>query len=77
MAGSIPGWWPRPIRLVSLAMQQVAAGDLDVTVALAQRDELGLLEQSFNQMTTALRILLKRRRPTTGPRPVAPRGRAA
>jgi serine phosphatase RsbU (regulator of sigma subunit)/HAMP domain-containing protein len=60
----------RPIRSVSLAMQQVAAGDLDVTVALAQRDELGLLEQSFNQMTTALRILLKRRSPTTGPLPL-------
>jgi serine phosphatase RsbU (regulator of sigma subunit)/HAMP domain-containing protein len=59
----------RPIRLVALAMQQVAAGDLDVTVALAQRDELGLLEQSFNQMTGALRILLKRRAPTTGPLP--------
>ncbi len=59
----------RPIRLVALAMQQVAAGDLDVTVALAQRDELGLLEQSFNQMTGALRILLKRRRRTTGPLP--------
>ncbi len=64
----------RPIRLVALAMQQVAAGDLDVTVALAQRDELGLLEQSFNQMTGALRILLKRRRPTTGslPQPALP-----
>lgn len=68
----------RPIRLVALAMQQVAAGDLDVTVALAQRDELGLLEQSFNQMTAALRILLKRRRRTTGslfavpPPPTAP-----
>jgi serine phosphatase RsbU (regulator of sigma subunit)/HAMP domain-containing protein len=60
----------RPIRLVALAMQQVAAGDLDVTVALAQRDELGLLEQSFNQMTGALRILLRRRRRTTGPLPV-------
>jgi sigma-B regulation protein RsbU (phosphoserine phosphatase) len=58
----------RPIRSVATAMQRVAEGDLDVTVDLAQRDELGLLEQSFNQMTRALRILLtSARRPSTRP----------
>src|SRR5262249_52002043 len=61
----------RPIQLVAQAMQRVAGGDLDVRVALAQRDELGRLEQSFNQMTDALRILLARAPRPTGPPPAA------
>jgi serine phosphatase RsbU (regulator of sigma subunit) len=40
-------------------MTRVAAGDLTARVDLGHRDELGRLEESFNDMTAALGILLE------------------
>jgi len=44
----------KPIGQVAAATRQVAAGNLDTTVSLKKRDEIGDLAQSFNTMTRKL-----------------------
>jgi nitrogen fixation/metabolism regulation signal transduction histidine kinase len=44
-----------PIKKLLAGTQEVAGGDLDYQVAIEARDELGILADSFNQMTTKLR----------------------
>lgn len=46
----------RPILALTRAATRVAAGDLSPTAPVLTRDEVGLLAQSFNQMTAQLRI---------------------
>ncbi len=45
----------RPIRMVADAMQRVSDGELDQTLAVTRRDEIGILAHSFNFMTRGLR----------------------
>jgi adenylate cyclase len=45
----------RPIRQLEGAMEQVEAGNLDVTAPVASRDEIGQLATSFNHMVEGLR----------------------
>jgi len=44
-----------PLSSLSSATREVAAGDFGKEVASAQRDEIGFLVESFNQMTQALK----------------------
>jgi len=44
----------RPIRELTYAAEQVRGGDLKVRVPVAEADEVGLLGDAFNQMTTSL-----------------------
>lgn len=44
----------QPIAALVAGTRAVAAGNLDVTIPVHSRDELGLLAQSFNQMTAEL-----------------------
>ena len=44
-----------PLSKLSRATREVAEGDLEQEVAAGQRDEIGFLVSSFNQMTQALR----------------------
>ncbi len=44
-----------PLSLLSSATREVAAGDFGKEVASGQRDEIGFLVESFNQMTQALK----------------------
>jgi nitrogen fixation/metabolism regulation signal transduction histidine kinase len=43
-----------PLSSLSIATREVAAGDFGKEVATGQRDEIGFLVESFNQMTQAL-----------------------
>jgi signal transduction histidine kinase len=45
----------RPIRRLSVAAEQVAAGRLDVSVPVTQEDEIGALGRDFNQMVERIR----------------------
>ena len=51
VAASIAG----PIREMEAAMEEVRQGDLSVTVPVRDADELGVLADSFNEMTEGLR----------------------
>lgn len=51
----------RPLRQLNTATQQMAAGDLSQRVLVRQRDELGELAGSFNQMAEALDSAEKQR----------------
>jgi signal transduction histidine kinase len=44
----------RPVEQLAQAAQDVAAGDWEVQVPVASRDEVGLLAESFNRMTREL-----------------------
>jgi nitrogen fixation/metabolism regulation signal transduction histidine kinase len=44
-----------PLSLLSTATREVAAGDFGQEVASGQRDEIGFLVESFNEMTQALK----------------------
>ena len=44
-----------PLSLLSTATREVAAGDFGKEVASGQRDEIGFLVESFNEMTQALK----------------------
>ena len=46
-----------PVRELTTATSRIAGGDLDSTVSVASRDELGVLAQSFNTMAGHLRDL--------------------
>ncbi len=45
------------MRELTTATSRIAGGDLDSTVSVASRDELGVLAQSFNTMAGHLREL--------------------
>ncbi len=45
----------RPIAAMANATRNVAAGDLNTSLAATSKDELGMLAESFNQMTSDLR----------------------
>ncbi len=60
----------RPINALVSGTRAVAAGDLDATIASDSSDELGLLAQSFNYMTSEIR----RRRDELGEREEQYRG---
>jgi two-component system NtrC family sensor kinase len=44
----------RPLQKIVAATRKVAAGDLHYRIAMAQRDEIGILADSFNEMTNKL-----------------------
>jgi two-component system NtrC family sensor kinase len=44
----------KPVNAIVAATRKVADGDLHYTIALPQRDEIGMLAQSFNAMTQKL-----------------------
>lgn len=44
----------KPVNAIVAATRQVAAGDLQYKIALSKRDEIGMLAQSFNEMTQKL-----------------------
>ena len=44
----------RPVRLLTSATSRIAAGDLDSTVQIRSRDEIGVLADSFNTMAARL-----------------------
>ncbi len=45
-----------PTRQLRLGTERLAAGDLDVEIALRRSDELGRLAESFNRMARSLRV---------------------
>ncbi len=47
----------RPLNLLTSATSRIAAGDLDSTVQLRSKDEIGTLTDSFNRMAERLREL--------------------
>ncbi len=47
----------RPIVQLTLSAVKIAGGDLDQTVPVVRRDEIGILAQAFNIMTAELRSL--------------------
>jgi signal transduction histidine kinase len=49
------GYLVRPIKKLTAATKKIAAGQYDVELKVKQRDELGLLAESFNQMAKQLR----------------------
>jgi signal transduction histidine kinase len=51
----------RPLRRVSEAAARIASGDYSAEVAVTSRDELGLLSDSFNEMTHAIRARVAER----------------
>jgi class 3 adenylate cyclase len=47
--------WTRPIRRLSGAMKQVEGGDLNASIEVNRRDEIGMLQNTFNFMVSGLR----------------------
>ncbi len=52
----------RPIRKLDSAIRQLSEGDLDVSVPVAGRDEIGRLSRAFNEMAGKLRATRERGR---------------
>jgi signal transduction histidine kinase/DNA-binding response OmpR family regulator len=50
----------RPIAALVEGTRAVASGDLNVTIPVTSRDEVGLLARSFNQMTSELAVARER-----------------
>ncbi len=48
----------RPLRALLSAAGRIAAGDLNITIPLVSTDELGILAQTINKMTDAIRGIL-------------------
>jgi two-component system, NtrC family, nitrogen regulation sensor histidine kinase NtrY len=46
----------RPIHILNLAAKNIAEGNLEITVPVPSRDEIGTLAQSFNEMVVKLRV---------------------
>jgi len=51
----------KPLHALDVGVQELARGNLDHTIALKRRDELGELVKSFNMMAARLRIMLQAR----------------
>ncbi|GFZ89793.1 hybrid sensor histidine kinase/response regulator [Okeania sp. KiyG1] len=49
----------RPIVTISRAAESLAAGDLNQTVPVLAKNEVGLLAQTFNQMAAQLKVLVE------------------
>ncbi|MCP5085846.1 MAG: GAF domain-containing protein, partial [Rhodobacteraceae bacterium] len=54
----VAGRISRPLNRITLAAQQVVAGDLKAVAPVTTADEVGLLAQNFNTMTDRLRDLI-------------------
>lgn len=58
-AGALLLWlvwrFTRPVRQLAIAARRVAEGDLDFTVDIRRRDEMGMLAKTFNQMIGGLK----------------------
>ena len=50
----IASWLTKPIRLLTKATEQMAAGDYDYRAKVVSNDELGQLTKDFNEMAEAL-----------------------
>jgi PAS domain S-box-containing protein len=50
----------QPVRALTDSARQIERGNLDLTVPVTSRDELGALASAFNQMTTQLRAYRQR-----------------
>ena len=55
IAGMLVRYIAEPVSALDEAAHSVAAGNLDVTLPVRSRDEIGSLAGSFNRMTTSLR----------------------
>jgi two-component system nitrogen regulation sensor histidine kinase NtrY len=51
----IAGWITEPVKGLSHATEEVARGNLDVSVKSSRQDELGLLVESFNRMVREMK----------------------
>jgi signal transduction histidine kinase len=56
------GYLVRPIKRLTAATKKIAVGHYDVELKVKQRDELGLLAESFNHMAKQLRQVERMRR---------------
>ncbi len=52
----IARWITKPLLSLSHAAQELAAGNLDKTVSIQRKDEVGTLANSFNQMAKQLKV---------------------
>lgn len=55
----------KPIRLLSMATQSVASGDLAHRVRIKRKDELGILADSFDKMTEEISTLIQKEKELT------------
>jgi two-component system nitrogen regulation sensor histidine kinase NtrY len=51
----IAGWITEPVKNLAAATEEVAAGNLSVSIGSGRRDEMGLLIDSFNNMVREMR----------------------
>jgi signal transduction histidine kinase len=51
----------KPIKLLQQGVEQISSGDLNHKIAIRNKDELGDLTQSFNEMTTRIKEMLSAR----------------
>lgn len=49
----------KPLSVLADAMEQVRAGNLDVSVHTERKDEIGVLYQSFQHMTREMRTMIQ------------------
>ncbi len=59
IAWTISVFISRPIRKITASMDQVSAGQFDVSIRLARKDELGALAKHFNKMTFQIKVLIE------------------
>lgn len=55
----IASWFSQPLRAMAETMNDVAAGDMEVRVEITNRDELGHLARTFNEMLDRISSLLE------------------
>jgi signal transduction histidine kinase len=65
IGGLLARWITRPLRELTVAAGEIAAGNLDRRVPVRSRDELGVLAVQFNQMSADLERAKQLRRQTT------------
>lgn len=58
-----------PIRRLTEASEQIAAGQLSTKIEITSRDEIGLLGSAINKLQTSLRIAIQRMKRDSGARP--------